>query len=164
MRTLLAVLALCIPCSVLADDRPLPDPLGDEEEGDAEPGQMMGPDGVPTRRLQTGDLLVRPTMRYPEEAKAAGISGRVLLQLLFDERGRVVRRGHKDCPWRTMDAAERKARTFHPSRCVEALTGPRELQLGAVDAWAAARVKPWPDTPAVHFALFETTYKLHGTL
>ncbi|MCO4768651.1 MAG: energy transducer TonB [Deltaproteobacteria bacterium] len=104
----------------------------------------------------------KPAITYPEQAKAMGVEGKVRLKILIDTNGKVVKRKDEVCKrFQTADKKTRRTR-WHPSLCIEAVSGPEPLYYETLVAWGTAKWTPYKSGNVFtrYFANVETNYKL----
>lgn len=106
--------------------------------------------------------LRKPTITYPEQAKALGIEGTVRIRILIDIDGKIVKRKEELCAnFQTADSQQRRIR-WHPSLCIEAVSGPEALYYETLMAWGTAKWSAWKSGNVFTrvFANVETNYRL----
>ena len=104
----------------------------------------------------------RPSITYPEQAKALGIEGTVRVKILIDTDGKIVKRKDDLCErFQAADKKERRLR-WHPSLCIEAVSGPESLYYESLVAWGTTKWSPYKSGNVFtrYFANVETRYSL----
>jgi hypothetical protein len=123
-------------------------------------GDGDGPDRAPEEVLLTGSaargrIRSQPPPQYPAGAQEAGVEGTVRVHLWIDADGKPRLRRDPTRPGATATRPLRQG--WHGKRCVQAVSGPPELRLDAVQHWAAVR---WVRQPAPWRAAVESRYSL----
>lgn len=104
----------------------------------------------------------RPAITYPDQAKAMGIEGHVRIKILIDTNGKIVKRKDELCT--RFGQAEKKERRvrWHPSLCIEAVSGPEALYYESLVAWGTTKWSPYKSGSVFtrYIANVETVYRL----
>ncbi len=104
----------------------------------------------------------RPSITYPEQAKALGIEGTVRVKILIDTAGKIVKRKDELCTrFQDADNKERRLR-WHPALCIEAVSGPEALYYESLVAWGTTKWSPYKSGNVYtrYIANVETRYSL----
>ena len=129
-------------------------------------GVVGGVEGGDINSLGLGEsrglVLRKPAQTYPEQAKALGIEGTVRVKILVDTDGKIVKRKEDVC--KRFQEADKKTRRvrWHPSLCVEAVSGPEALYYETLVAWGTAKFAPWKSGNVFtrYFGTIDVVYKL----
>jgi protein TonB len=129
-------------------------------------GGVVGGVGDGINTLGWGDSAGRakrkPQIVYPEIAKMNEIEGTVVIKMLVDTKGRVVKKKDEKCtPWAKANQKADKNK-WHPGKCAYIVSGPEELWYDSLMAWAVIPFVPYKsgDDFVYFWATARSVYKL----
>jgi len=129
-------------------------------------GGKVGGVGDGIAALGDGDSRGRakrkPVIPYPEMAQMAEIEGTVVMKMLVDPKGKVVKKKDERCSlWHKADQKADRNK-WHPNKCAYIVSGPKELWYDTLTGWAVIPFVPYKsgDEFVYFWASISSKYRL----